>query len=497
VAALLAGAHAVDPSPVGVFYDDAHYVILGRAIALGEGYRYINVPGSPAATHFPPGYPALLALLWKISPIFPENIALFKMTNVVLLGVVAFVVFRAAQVLGGLRVPGATVVALASTVTIPSLLLGSSVMSEMLFLALLIPLLLKAEHAAGHDGLTRAAFLGCAAGVLCLVRSHGVALLPAVAIAYSLQRRYREALVFAGVLVLVLLPWFLWVRAHDPLVPEPLRGQYGSYMAWLLDGFRAGGVGLVFATLRDNATTGFIALARSFNAPSNQALDAVAATAVLTILAAGAVDLAKRATVTVLFTVVYLGITLAWPFSPLRFIWGIWPILILLMVCGVRWLWTAPPGARAPQVRRGVAVVAATIAIVGALNFNVRGYMNAWWATLSRSFTPRIRSQLVWVSEKTRPTDVVVTDDDGAVYLYTGRRAMPASAFTVGQYFGPRSAVENARWLGNVVRTLSPDYIVAWAQPTLDAAAILAAARPPVLMQVDTIPRGRVFRPAP
>jgi hypothetical protein len=497
VAALLAGAHAVDPSPVGVFYDDAHYVILGRALALGDGYRYINVPGSPAATHFPPGYPALLALLWKISPVFPENIALFKMTNVVLLGVVAFVVFRAAQVLGGLRVPGATVVALASTITIPSLVLGSSVMSEMLFLALLIPFLLKAEDAMGHDGLARAALLGSAAGVLCLVRSHGVALLPAVAIAYSLQRRHREALVCAGFAVLVLLPWFLWVRQHDPLLPEPLRGQYGSYTAWLLDGFRAGGVGLVFATLRDNAVTAFIALARSFNAPSTQALDAVAATAVLTLLAAGAVDLAKRATVTVLFTAVYLGITLVWPFSPLRFLWGIWPILILLMVCGVRRLWSAPATGRAPRLRRGVAVVAATIAIVGALNFNVRGYMNAWWATVSRSFTPRIRSQLVWVSEKTRPTDVVVTDDDGAVYLYTGRRALPASAFTVGQYFRPRSADENARWLGNMVRTLSPDYVVAWAQPTLDAAAILAAARPPVLLQVDTIPRGRVYRPAP
>src|SRR6185436_3223086 len=68
---LAAALVAIDPLPVGVFYDDAQYLILAKALASGDGYRFINLPGAPAATHFPPGYPLLLALLWKLSPSFP------------------------------------------------------------------------------------------------------------------------------------------------------------------------------------------------------------------------------------------------------------------------------------------------------------------------------------------------------------------------------------------------------------------------------------------
>src|SRR5207247_10454340 len=60
VVALAFGFAAVNTLPVGVFHDDAMYVILARSLATGQGYRYLNLPGNPAATHFPPGYPAFL-----------------------------------------------------------------------------------------------------------------------------------------------------------------------------------------------------------------------------------------------------------------------------------------------------------------------------------------------------------------------------------------------------------------------------------------------------
>ena len=63
--------------PVGAYQDDAMYVVLAKALASGEGYRYLNLPGHPAATHFPPGYPAFLAALWTLAPRFPGNMALF------------------------------------------------------------------------------------------------------------------------------------------------------------------------------------------------------------------------------------------------------------------------------------------------------------------------------------------------------------------------------------------------------------------------------------
>ena len=61
VIVLLVGLAAIDSLPVGVFYDDGMYVVLAKSIATGHGLHWLNVPGAPPATHFPPGYPLLLA----------------------------------------------------------------------------------------------------------------------------------------------------------------------------------------------------------------------------------------------------------------------------------------------------------------------------------------------------------------------------------------------------------------------------------------------------
>src|ERR1051325_3241314 len=78
-AVLAVGVALVDGLPVGVTNDDGMYVILAKSLATGHGYRWLNLPGAPAATHFPPGYPAMLALLWLIAPRLPANVVLLKL----------------------------------------------------------------------------------------------------------------------------------------------------------------------------------------------------------------------------------------------------------------------------------------------------------------------------------------------------------------------------------------------------------------------------------
>ena len=82
--ALVTGIAIVDALPVGVFHDDAMYVVLARSLASGHGYRYLNLPGAPAATQHPPGYPALLALVSWFAPAFPANLVAFKTLNAVI-----------------------------------------------------------------------------------------------------------------------------------------------------------------------------------------------------------------------------------------------------------------------------------------------------------------------------------------------------------------------------------------------------------------------------
>ena len=88
-AVLAVGAALVDGLPVGVTNDDGMYVILAKSLATGHGYRWLNLPGTPAATHFPPGYPAVLALIWLLAPSFSANVILFKLANASFMAVAA------------------------------------------------------------------------------------------------------------------------------------------------------------------------------------------------------------------------------------------------------------------------------------------------------------------------------------------------------------------------------------------------------------------------
>ena len=145
-AVLAVGAALVDGLPVGVTNDDGMYVILAKSLATGHGYRWLNLPGMPAATHFPPGYPVMLALLWLLAPTFPANVILFKLANALFIAVAAGATFALARQRLAMSDAAAAALTFGATLGIPMLTLSTIVMSEALFLALLVPTLLVAER---------------------------------------------------------------------------------------------------------------------------------------------------------------------------------------------------------------------------------------------------------------------------------------------------------------------------------------------------------------
>jgi hypothetical protein len=50
----------------GAFNDDAIYISVGKALAAHEGYRSIYAAGAPVHMKYPPGLPALYAVLWRL-----------------------------------------------------------------------------------------------------------------------------------------------------------------------------------------------------------------------------------------------------------------------------------------------------------------------------------------------------------------------------------------------------------------------------------------------
>ena len=476
--------------PVGVFLDDGIYVTLAKALATGQGFHYLNLPGEPAATHYPPGYPAFLALLWLLFPSFPENTAVFKTANAVLLAAVAVGAYHFGRARLALPPLACAAVVLAFTVAIPILWLTGMLLSETLFLALLLPTLLLGERLGDRGGAWTALAVGLLVGALILVRSLGIALVPAFVIALALRRRWLEAFLVAMAAVVVIAPWQLWVSRHAADLPPVVRGTYGSYTAWLASAYREMGVGFGLAVLGLNlrelgdTVAGYFSLSRA--AP----VVAVVRAAVAGLLALGLWRMRRLAPATMWFLLGYTAIVLVWPFRPTRFMEGVWVLLGLAMAAGAHALVEWRPAASAPRVVRVAGLAAAALVAAGYLAYNARWYPKRGWERYERETSEAAAPLLRWVVAHTRPTDVIASDGGAIIYLYTGRQTVPLGEFTATEYVRPGDLAQTIRSLQDIIAAFPVTYVMVTGGSSAKAAERLLYATPPELAFVDTLPKG-------
>ncbi|HXT15915.1 MAG TPA: hypothetical protein VN706_09835 [Gemmatimonadaceae bacterium] len=486
---LLVGVFAMDGVPVGAVHDDAMYVLLAKALATGHGYRWINVPGAPAATHFPPGYPALLALVWRLVPSFPENVIAFKFVNALLLALAAATLTHFARRRLNFSARAACAVVLAGALAVPTLVLSTVVMSEMFFLALLIPALWLAERVVDDDSSTRdAVVVGLLAGMLMLVRSHGVAFVVGLGAVLAWRSRWRTLAIVAATSLATVLPWQLWVRAHRGGVPVAMRGDYESYAGWLSAGAHDGWFALAARTVAGTSRELFAMIAgvSAAGLPAI-ALRVAVATVVVVAFAFGLWRLRRSSPVLVAFIAAYLSIVLLWPFTPARFVWGVWPLIVLVVACAARDAWSLP------RARLGVAS-AGIIVLAGYATYNVRGYRGRWWSAIPRQTAGLVGPSLMWVQAYTKPSDVVSSNAEATIYLYTGRAAVPATSFSVADYFTPATARSAEAALRSILVAYPVGVVAIVANDSLEAAArAMAAAAPPVLAKRDSVPHGLIY----
>lgn len=84
---------ALSPDILGFYHDDGVYAVTAKALAEGEGYRIISLPGSPVQMTYPIFYPAVLSVVWRIFPHFPENIVALKTPSVIFTLLFLFVTY--------------------------------------------------------------------------------------------------------------------------------------------------------------------------------------------------------------------------------------------------------------------------------------------------------------------------------------------------------------------------------------------------------------------
>ncbi len=481
---------AIEPWPVGVFQDDGIYVVLARALANGDGYRFMQMPGAPHATHYPPGYPLFLAALWKVAPAFPANVTLFKFANAFLVGLAAMLTWRFARRHAGLGLTGATAAALLFTACSPVVLLSVMVLSEPLFLVGVMGTLAVSERAARTGTMRDAALAGLAGVALSMVRTLGILTVPATVGVLLVRRQWRAAVVTVLVAAVAMAPWQLWVAAHAHEVPAVFTGKYGSYTGWLGDAVRSGGLPWVLDVVRFNlGRLAFESWTHTGTVLAPALLRYAATALVVLVLAVGGVSAWKSVQVTVLFALAYGGVVLAWPFAPARFLWGIWPVVGILCVHGVR----ALAGRSLVPMRRYAAMTVACALTAGYLKFNVQSAREAWWTQVQGSVADRARPLAAWVNEHTDSSAVLATDDDLLVHLYTGRRTVPNGTFTPQEHLVPQTPAFASTALREILATYDINYVLSVSEYGLYAANGLLQGNTPALRLLTPLERGAAF----
>jgi 4-amino-4-deoxy-L-arabinose transferase-like glycosyltransferase len=261
--------HFDDLPQFGDLQDDGLYYVSAKSLADGGGYRIESLPGEPAQTKYPPLYPLLLSVAWRIDPQFPRNLPVAAWIS--WLALPAMLVLSAAY-FPKLGVSGWRAWLLLCLMAInPYVILYSSkLMSELPFLALILLTMLLVESAQaagrsvkrrrnsgevaapgesvvrdflqnrvdGEGGTALAIAAGAVAGLAYLTRSAGIVMVPAAIAYFALRGTWRRGLWFAAAMVPFIAGWMLWAQFYQAHSADSALRYYTDYLGHDIDTLR-------------------------------------------------------------------------------------------------------------------------------------------------------------------------------------------------------------------------------------------------------------------
>ena len=422
-------------------------------------------------------------------PDFPANLVAFKIVNAGLLA--ANGLLAAELVRTRLRSRAvANTIGIVTVLSVPLMVLSALVLSEMLFLALVLSALLLLERVIDAPGnARRAALAGFVIGLAMLVRSHGVVLLPAGLAILLARREWRTSGIIVLATAVTIAPWQVWGAMHQSVLPAPLAGNYGSYTAWWWRGYSDMGLSMISETIARTTHELGVMLLALFSPRPTFVAHALTAICLVILIAFGLVQSARRSPVLATFLAGYLLIVIVWPFNPSRFVWGIWPLLLFLLGAAIHSLRYQPT--RPVQL---VLAFASAWIVMGYGAYEFRAWRGTWWHSIPRSADRRISEAINYARNATRPDDLIAADDEGAIYLYSGRMSVPVASFTAQHYLVSRSAeLEAQQGLVPLLRMFPVRSVLVGSERTFDAAVALTKPPAPTLALRIQYPSGAAF----
>jgi len=438
---------------VGMYVDDAWYVLLAKALATGQGYTLTNSPSQGILPLYPPAFPCLLSLVYRLAPQFPENVWLLKSISIAAMlgvGVTAYFYFVRER-----RLPPYVALGIAvATVISPPLIFfaTATVMSECVFMLsqLLTIVVIERCLRAGKKGRGPYALLGAAlASFAFLTRSIGIVLVVGTILYLLKERLLRTAVVFAAAVLLFVGPWTFYASMHAPTAEQQEeQGSYvvRSYLTQLRQS-NAAEASLGTATVKDFAARVRLSTLRlmrsevgfAFVAPLTDFLKGLSPRGgeifvySLSLIAIAGFISAARRRVTLAEIVVPLSliIIVAWPWPPQRFVLPLAPFLIFYILMGVRLVHGLYQRLRqttnfhAPWTAAAVVVWCAVA--INTLS-NVGNFLSLHGPPSERpkrvqSFE-EVEAMFKWVRETIPQENVIATFNPALVHLYTGHKTI-------------------------------------------------------------------------
>ena len=210
----------------GDFHDDSVYYVTAKSLASGGGYRIESLPGEPAQTKYPPLYPLLLSIAWKLDPQFPRNLTIAAWLSWLAFPAVMFqlpALFRRLGLTNGRMWLLLVLFAVNPYVA----LFSTQLLSEMLFLALVLAAMFLVERSL--DSPTLAIAAGVAGGLAYLTRTAGIVLFVAAMIYLWTRKQRRTGMLFAAGMLPFVAGWTLWSRLHQLPTNDPSLIYYTDY----------------------------------------------------------------------------------------------------------------------------------------------------------------------------------------------------------------------------------------------------------------------------
>ena len=463
---------------IGTFHDDGVYLVTAKALATGQGYRIVSLPGLPAQTKYPILFPWLLSLVWRADSTFPQNLPWLRIVpfaaGIAWLGLSWRAVRRAGAA------PAMAAAAIALTAASPwTIFLSTTLLSETLFAALVAGGLLVLQRLEGNAARRSTAFAaGALMGVAFLTRTAAIAPAAAGLLALAIRKRWQSAAYYGFGLLIVAAPWIWWSSNHaaDPIV-DPFYSA-ANYASWNIvfnyewvDKLAVLGVNLLWA----------IQPGQYWGLAAGTTPAWIVAVLFVPLIVRG-LWIERRSSLA-LACILYTALVLAWAFPPVRFLVPILPFLVWFAFVG------AGPLKQAVLVASIVLTVTSSMAAWRqAQATSVRG--GTWFDAGGVDDWRAIDGLCAWIGTNTPKNAVLIATHDPTFYLFTGRTALrPNSMNPLMDYYNvggrPVDNEAEAEAFRQRILRISADYVVVTPRDTMDPIDRLSARYPGSLTIVE------------